>query len=75
MSQTGMGQVSSDTMFKSQKVEYVDVELPDTMLQAIRIIERLLTQAQFHEQHVLYKAYPSVKLDKKVEDEEEDEEN
>jgi hypothetical protein len=36
-------------MFKSAKVEYVDVELPDTMLQAIRIIERLLTQAQFHE--------------------------
>jgi len=49
MSQTGVGAVSSDTMFKSQKVEYVDVELPISILTAIRIIERLLTQAQFHE--------------------------
>ena len=32
MSATGMGAVSSDTMFKSAKAEYVDVELPDTML-------------------------------------------
>jgi len=28
---------------KKQKVEFLDVELPDTMLQAIKIIERLLT--------------------------------
>ena len=27
-----------------QKVEYLDVTLPDTMLPAIKIIERLLTQ-------------------------------
>lgn len=30
------------------------------MLVAIRIIERLLTQSKFHEQHVQYKNYPSV---------------
>ena len=74
-SQTGAGQVSSDTMFKSAKVEYVDVELPVSILTAIRIIERLLTQSQFHEQHVLYKAYPSVNLEKakSLDDEEEEE--
>lgn len=31
------------------------MELPDTMIQAIKIIERLLTQSKYHEQHVLYK--------------------
>jgi hypothetical protein len=30
------------------------------MMVAIRIIERLLTQSKFHEQHVQYKNYPSV---------------
>jgi len=43
MSTTGMKDASSTQMFKSNKVEYVDVDLPVTMLQAIRIIERLLT--------------------------------
>jgi len=31
-------------------------------MKAIKIIERLLTQSEFHEQHVLYKNYPPVKL-------------
>ena len=30
------------------------------MMKAIRIIERLLTQTKYHEQHVLYKNYPPV---------------
>lgn len=36
--------------------------IPDTMMKAIRIIERLLTQTKYHEQHVLYKNYPPVSL-------------
>lgn len=60
----------------SSKVEYCEQELPLSILQAIRIIERLLTQAQFHEQHVQYKAYPSAKIEKKdINEEEEEEEN
>ena len=43
-----------------KSVEYVQVELPDSMMNAIRIIERLLTQSEYHEQHVLYKNYPAV---------------
>ena len=31
-------------------------------MKAIKIIERLLTQSEYHEQHVLYKNYPMVKL-------------
>ena len=45
------------------------------MLKAIRIIERLLTQSQYHEQHVLYKNYPPVNLrdkSKLAQDDEED---
>jgi hypothetical protein len=52
------------------------MELPDSMLKAIRIIERLLTQTKYHEQHVLYKNYPSVNLGdkhKKAMQEEEEE--
>jgi len=47
------------------------------MMKAIRIIERLLTQSKYHEQHVLYKNYPPVNLgDKhKKTQSEEDEEN
>jgi hypothetical protein len=42
-------------------------------MKAIKIIERLLTQNAFHEQHVLYKNYPPVKLGNRnfVDDEEE----
>jgi hypothetical protein len=36
------------------------------MIKAIRIIERLLTQTKYHEQHVLYKNYPPVDLPKGV---------
>lgn len=43
-------------------------------MKAIRIIERLLTQSEFHEQHVLYKNYPPVKLgNRNFADEDEDE--
>ena len=45
-----------------KNVEYVDADLTDTMMKAIRIIERLLTQSKYHEQHVLYKDYPPVNL-------------
>ena len=60
-----------------KNVEYVEAELPETMMKAIRIIERLLTQSKYHEQHVLYKNYPPVNLgDKhKKAQSEEDEEN
>jgi hypothetical protein len=61
-----------------KNVEYVDAELPDTMMKAIRIIERLLTQSKFHEQHVLYKNYPQVKKSEKGrngQNQDDDEEN
>ena len=48
------------------------------MMKAIRIIERLLTQTKYHEQHVLYKNYPHVNLGdkhKKTQEEEEAENN
>jgi len=41
------------------------------MNKAFRIIERLLTQNQCHEQHVLYKAYPAEKIKKQNLDEDE----
>jgi hypothetical protein len=50
MSQTGTGTqaISSETVAGdfaqiAKRVEYVDTELPDTMMKAIKIIERLLT--------------------------------
>ena len=75
MSQTGTNQTTShlgDFGKVKAKVEYLDVTLPDTMLPAIKIIERLLTQTKFHAQHVAYKNYPPMHLEEK--DEEEDEE-
>ena len=60
-----------------KNVEYVDADLPETMMKAVRIIERLLTQSKYHEQHVLYKNYPPVNLGdkyKKTQEEDEDEE-
>ena len=48
-----------------KNVEYVDADLPETMMKAVRIIERLLTQSKYHEQHVLYKNYPPVDLSEK----------
>ena len=67
MSQTQTNAISSETALGDfnavpKNVEYVDAELPDTMMKAIRIIERLLTQSKYHEQHVLYKNYPPVNL-------------
>ena len=55
------------------KVEYVDDELPDSMLTAIKIIERLLTQTKYHKQHVAYKNYPPMNLEEKDEEDDEDE--
>ena len=42
------------------------------MMKAIRIIERLLTQSKYHEQHVLYKNYPPVDIVKQVDDDEDE---
>lgn len=36
--------------FKAKDVTYVEEDIPDSMINAIRIIERLLTQLKFHEQ-------------------------
>jgi dynein intermediate chain 4, axonemal len=62
VSQTGTNQISSETaagdFAKVKEVKFVNEELPDSMMVAIRIIERLLTQSKFHEQHVQYKNYP-----------------
>ena len=44
------------------------------MMKAIRIIERLLTQIDYHEQHVLYKNYPAIKMNKSAAQEDDDEE-
>jgi hypothetical protein len=81
MSQTGTGTnaISGDTVggdfaMMAKRVEYVETELPDTMMKAIRIIERLLTQTEYHEQHVLYKNYPPAKVQRRTEEDEEDEE-
>jgi hypothetical protein len=49
-----------------KSVEYVQQELPSSMMNAIRIIERLLTQSKYHEQHVLYKDYPAVNLNEGI---------
>lgn len=53
VSQTGTQQLSSETaagdFAKVKEVKFVNEELPDSMLVAIRIIERLLTQSKFHE--------------------------
>lgn len=57
-----------------QKVEYLDVTLPDTMLPAIKIIERLLTQTVYHHQHVAYKNYPPMNLEEKFDDDDDEEE-
>lgn len=58
----------------AKNVQYVETELPNSMMKAIRIIERLLTQTEYHEQHVLYKNYPPVKLSKQSAEDEDDEE-
>ena len=59
---------------KSKDVAIVEEELPDSMMRAIKIIERLLTQSEYHEAHVLYKDYPSADV-KKASREDEDKAN
>ena len=54
------------------KVEYLDVTLPETMLPAIKIIERLLTQTVYHHQHVAYRNYPPMQLKENEDDDDED---
>ena len=56
---------------KAKDIQYVDEELPESMMKAIRIIERLLTQSKYHHEHVLYKNYPPVELTRGVDEEEE----
>lgn len=76
MSQTGTNQMSSEVGDYGKikaKVEYLDVTLPDTMMPAIKIIERLLTQTKYHHQHVAYKNYPPMNLEEKFDDDEEEE--
>jgi hypothetical protein len=63
----------SSSFVASQKVEYSQAVVPESMNRAFQIIERLLTQNQSHEHHVLYKAYPAAKIEKKALDDEEDE--
>lgn len=70
MSQTQTNAISSETALGDfaaipKNVEYVETDLPETMMKAVRIIERLLTQSKYHEQHVLYKNYPPVNLSDK----------
>ena len=54
------------------KVEYLDIPLPETMLPAIKIIERLLTQTKYHHQHVAYKNYPPMNLEEKFDDDDDE---
>jgi len=80
MSNTQTQGISSETVkgdfaADAKNVEYVQQDLPETMLNAIRIIERLVTQTEYHESQVLYKDYPAVKVgDKRKTYEEEEEE-
>lgn len=60
---------------KAKDIQYVDEELPESMMKAIRIIERLLTQSKYHHEHVLYKNYPPAEVKKAVDEEEETEDN
>ena len=79
MSKTQTNQFSTETgvqgdfgNVKSKDIEYVNEELPDSMIKAIRIIERLLTQSKYHEQQVLYQDYPPVDIVKKDGNDDED---
>ena len=65
--ETGQGDFGN---VKAKDVAFVEEELPESMMRAIKIIERLLTQSECHEAHVLYKDYPSVDLVKVVAEEE-----
>ena len=56
---------------KAKDIENVDQELPISIMKAIRIVVRLLTQTKFHEQHILYMNYPPVDIVKNDADEDE----
>lgn len=81
MSKTQTNQFGTDTgtqqgvfgNVKTKDIEYQEQELPSSMMKAIRIVVRLLTQSKFHEKHVLYMNYPPVDIVKKDADEDEDE--
>ena len=79
MSQTGTNPTGSNIEGAyskiTKKIEYLDVTLPDTMLPAIKIIERLLTQTQYHHQQVSYKNYPPMTLEEKDESEDDEDES
>lgn len=67
LSQTQTGVISQGALTAAvNKIEYVEVELGPSMMDSIRIIERLLTQAKYHKEHVLYKNYPDVKIETEV---------
>lgn len=82
MSKTQTNQFSTETGVQGdfgnvnrKDVTYVNEELPVSMIKAIRIIERLLTQSKYHEQQVMYQDYPPVDLVRKNIDDDEDGEN
>lgn len=81
MSKTQTNQFSTETggqgdfaNVKAKDVTYINEELPPSMIKAIRIIERLLTQTKYHEQQVLYQDYPTVDIIRKDGDDDEDDE-
>ena len=43
--------------------DYMETPLPDSLLRPVKIIERLLTQSLYHDQHVFYKDYPIVEME------------
>lgn len=69
---TGTGQKGINATIKSKDIEYVEEELPQSIMKAIRIINRLLTQSKFHEQHVMYMNYPPVDIERKDADDDEE---
>lgn len=70
--ETGTGGQGDFGNVKAKDVAYVQEELPDSMLKAIRIIERLLTQVNYHEQQILYQDYPPVDIVRKDNDDDDD---
>ena len=59
------------------KMEFVEGDTTydaQSMLKAIKIIERLLTQTKYHKEHVMYTDYPQVNLPRSTDKKEEKEE-
>lgn len=63
----GSGMPDSTIPAKMEMLDGDESYNTSSMLKAIKIIERLLTQTKYHEQHVLYTNYPVVKIAKVVE--------